>query len=149
MSAQNQAVGTKLKDKNPAPNGILEVTVQGKLGNPGIAPQTITLTNGVHTVRWRCVGLVRGSRLEIHFPENPDGPFVDLFASPVDVHEVVGFGNRGPQSTEKEYAYEARIVRRTGRKRVVGSGRVINKATKRINHPAAGGIDTQPEPINT
>jgi hypothetical protein len=132
------------KDSNPAPNGILEVTVQGKLGDPGISPQTITLTNNVHTVRWRCVNLARGARLQIHFPEDPDGPFVDLFAPEAVPREVNGFGNRGPRKTLKEYAYEARIVRRGGLTRVAGSGRVLNHATKKVNHPGAGGLGDPP-----
>lgn len=148
MSAQDQALkGAKLKDKNPAPGGILEVTVSGKLGDPWISPQTVTLTNAVHTVRWRAVDLARGSRLEIHFAGDPRGPFVDLFAAQPAPSEVTGYGNRGPQDTEREYEYEVRIVRRAGLKRVVGSGRVINNATKRINDPRAGGLG-EPPPEN-
>lgn len=148
MSVQNQALkDPKLKDKNPAPGGILDVTVRGQLKNPGISPQTITLTNSIHTVRWRVVGLARGSRLEIHFPGDPRGPFVDLFASQFTPHEVAGYGNRGPQDTETEYDYEVRIVRRAGLKRVVGTGKVINNATQRINDPRAGGLG-EPPPEN-
>ena len=146
MNVQDQALN--IKDKNPAPNGILEVTVRGRIADPGIAPQTITLTNSIHTVRWRVVGLARGSRLEIHFQEDPRGPFVDLFDSPVTHHEVAGYGNRGPKDTEKEYVYEARIVRRSGLKRVVGTGKLINKATQAIKDPRASGVDPQPDPIN-
>lgn len=146
MSVQNQALkDPKLKDKNPAPGGILQVTVRGRLSDrPGMTPQTITLTNSVHTVRWKGVGLARGSRLEVHFPGDPRGPFVDLFASPVTPHEVTGYGNRGPQETETEYDYEVRIVRRGGLRRVVGTGRVINHATQRINDPRAGGLGEPP-----
>jgi hypothetical protein len=132
------------KDKNPAPNGILEVTVQGKLGSPGISPQTITLTNQVHTVRWRCVNLARGSRLEIHFPGDPRGPFVDLDAPADSPGVVTGYGNRGPGDALKEYEYEARIVRRTGLKRVVATGRLVNHATHHIKDPRRGGLGDPP-----
>jgi hypothetical protein len=132
------------KDKNPAPNGILEVRVQAGLANPGISPQTITLTNQVHTVRWRCVNLPRGARLEIHFPADLRGPFVDLWSTDANPREVAGFGNRGPQDTLPEYEYEARIVRRRGLKRVVATGRLINHATHHINDPRAGGLGDPP-----
>jgi hypothetical protein len=145
MRVQNQALkGPRLKDKSPAPNEILEVTVRGKLGDPGIVPQTITLTNAAHMVRWRCVGLVRGSRLEIDFPGDRRGPFQALFPHETKPHEVTGYGNRGPQETEEEYDYEVRIVRRTGLKRVVGSGRLINKVTRVINDPLPGGLGDPP-----
>jgi hypothetical protein len=146
MSAQDHAMNEgSFKDANPAPGGILEVTVQGRLGHPGIVPQTITLTNQVHTVRWRCVNLARGARLEIHFPDDPQGPFVELrpsfAAAPA---EVTGFGNRGPRDSLKEYAYEARIVRRAGLSRAAGSGTLLNKATKKVNHPGAEGLGDPP-----
>jgi hypothetical protein len=144
MSSKNQALNDKIKDKNPAPNGILEVTVQGKLGDPGISPQTITLTNQVHTVRWRCVNLVRGARLEIHIAGDPKGPFVELRGAFANPAEVTGFGNRGPAHTLKEYAYEARIVRRGGLSRTAGSGKLLNKATKAVGHPHAEGLGDPP-----
>lgn len=145
MSPKSPALNDKLKDKNPAPNGILEVTVQGKLGNPGIVPQTITLTNQIHTVRWRCVNLARGARLEIHIAGDPRGPFVELRGAFFDPHEVTGFGNRGPAAhTLKEYAYEARIVRQGGVSRAAGSGKLLNKATKAVGHPQAEGLGEPP-----
>ena len=141
----NQALDdAKLKDSNPAPNGILEVTVQGKLGDPGITPHTITLTDHVHTVRWRCVNLARGARLEIDFAGDSRGPFVELRGAFADPHEVTGFGNRGPAHTVKEYAYEARIVRRGGFSRPAGSGKVLNKAKTAVGHPGAEGLGDPP-----
>lgn len=149
MSPKSPALNDKLKDKNPAPNGILEVTVQGRPGDPGISPQTITLTDHIHTVHWRCVNLARGARLEIHFPQDPLGPFVALEAPAAAPRDVTGYGNRGPGDTRKEYRYQARIVRKSGLTRVAGTGRLINKATKRINDPRAGGLGEPPveEPI--
>ncbi|HBL26971.1 MAG TPA: hypothetical protein DD490_09070 [Acidobacteria bacterium] len=138
------------KDANPAPGGVLEVTVQGKLGQPGLTPQTITLTDQVHTVRWRCVNLAKGSRLEIHIAGDPKGPFVELRAAAITTNpaEVQGFGNRGPRKTLKEYAYEARIVRRGGLSRSAGSGTLRNQAKKAVGHPLAGGLgEPQPDPI--
>jgi hypothetical protein len=145
MSVQNQAPnGPKLKAKRPAPNKIQEVTVRAKLEEPGISPQTITLTNAAHMVRWRCVGLVRGSRLEIDFPGDRRGPFQALIPHPARPHEVTGYGNRGPQRTEEEYDYEVRIVRKTGLAHVVGSGRLINKVTQVFNDPLPGGLGDPP-----
>ena len=144
MSPKSPALNDKLKDKNPAPNGVLEVTVQGKLGNPGIVPQTITLTDQIHTVRWRCVNLASGARLEIHFADDPKGPFVELRGAFADHHVVTGFGNRGPAHSLKEYAYEARLVRRAGLSRTAGSGKLLNKATKAVGHPGAEGLGEPP-----
>ena len=146
MSPRTPALNDKLKDKNPAPQGILEVTVQGRLigAGPRISPQTITLTDHIHTVRWRCVNLARGARLEIHIAGDPKGPFVELRGAFADPHEVTGFGNRGPAHSLKEYAYEARIVRRGGLSRAAGSGKLLNKATKAVGHPGAEGLGEPP-----
>jgi hypothetical protein len=143
MSVQDQALeGAKLKDKNPAPSGVLTVTVQAKPGDFGLSPQLITLTNFVHTVRWTCNGLPGGAVLQIHFLQDLRGPFLDL----VQNHpEVSGYGNRGPRETVGEYDYRALIVAADGSSRLAGQGRLLNKATKAIGDPRAGGVDTQPE----
>ncbi len=143
MSAQDHALeGAKLKDKNPAPDGFLRVTVRAKPGEFGLSPQLITLTNFVHTVRWTCEGLPEDAVLQIHFLGDLRGPFLDL----VQNHpEVSGYGNRGPRETVGEYDYQARILSKNGTSRLAGQGRLLNKATKAIGDPRAGGVDTQPE----
>lgn len=148
MSAQDHALeGGKLKDKNPAPNGILEVTVQARAGESGVHPRTITLTNQVHTVRWTCHGLPRGAMLQIHFLEDLRGPFMNIVQSHA---EVSGYGNRGPRATVREYAYQARIIERDGTSRLAGEVLLINSATKAVGHPGAGGGAWPPEvPPNT
>lgn len=143
MSGQDHALeGADFKDKNPAPDGSLEVAVQ-PFGKGGVHPQTITLTNRIHTVRWICNGrLPLGARLQIHILGDLRGPFLDLVQSRF---EAFGYGNRGPLETVGEYEYEARIVEKNGTSRLVGQGTLLNKATKAVNHPHAGGVDTQPE----
>lgn len=143
MSAKNHALeGGKLKDKNPAPDGSLEVSVH-PFGDGGVHPQTIILTSWIHTVRWICNGrLPLGARLQIHILEDLRGPFLELVQSRL---EVSGYGNRGPRETVDEYAYQARIVEKNGTSRLVGQGTLTNKATKAVGHPGAGGVDTQPE----
>lgn len=145
MSAKDQALkDPKLKDKNPAPGGIMEVTVKGKVGDPGIVPVTITLTNQVHTVHWTCSDLPRGTILQIHFPEDLRGPFVEL--RQFNTIETFGFGNRGPRATVEAYAYEARLVAGDGTSRLVGHGRLLNKATQKVGHPGTGSVDPLHDP---
>lgn len=144
MSFRNDNL--KKIESNPQ---VLEVTVHSDPRDPGapIFPQTITLTNAVHTVHWLCVGLARGERLQIHFPQDSNGPFLSLESAEQAPQEVNGYGNRGPGETLKEYEYEARILKQ---RKVVrtGLGHLTNKATKRINHPHTGGPgDPPPEPF--
>lgn len=147
MSVQKHGLNDPaFKDTNPAPNGILEVKVQARFQKGSITPQTITLTNHVHTVRWIGQRLPAGAVLQIHFPADLRGPFLDLVQS----HPTVsGYGNRGPQATVERYEYEARIVAANGSSRLVGSGLLINHATEAVGDPRAGGVDAQPDPIDT
>lgn len=145
MSGQDQALGgAKLKDKNPAENGVLTVTVEAKPGEFGVFPQKVTLTSSVHTVDWTCKGLPADAVLQIHFLQDLNGPFVELRQNQP---EVAGYGNRGPQKTIEEYDYQARIVSKDGTSRLVGQGRVVNKATQAVGHPGIHTIDPQPPPI--
>lgn len=142
MSIKDQTIGTKIKDKNPAPDGVLTVTVEAKPGEFGVHPQKITLTNWVHTVNWICNGLPADSVLQIHFLKDLRGPFLDI----VQNHpEVSGYGNRGPDETIDEYDYQARIVTKGGTSRLAGQGRVVNKATEKVKDPRTHGPDTQPQ----
>lgn len=120
MGAQSQMNG----------GGILEVTVQEKLGDLGIVPPTITVTSSVHTVSWIGQELPEGAVLQIHFLEDLRGPFKDLTQSQP---KVSGYGNRGPQETVEEYDYQARIIGKDGTSRLVGSGRLINHATQEVS----------------
>jgi len=133
----------------PGASGSVEITVHANSkyqGDP-VFPQTITLTNVVHTVRWHCADLPRGAFLQIYFPADPHGPFLSLVEAflPANPKTVTGYGNRGPGKTLKEYDYEARIVRTEGTFSVVGYGRLINNATEVVNDPRSEG---DPPPLN-
>ena len=142
MSIKDQASKTTdFKDSNPAQNGVLTVNVEGKPGEFGVFPQKITLTNSVHTVDWTCKGLPADAVLQIHFLQDLRGPFLSLVQPRP---EVSGYGNRGPQETIEEYDYQALIVSKDGASRLVGQGRVVNKATQVIKDPRGGGLGERP-----
>jgi hypothetical protein len=134
----------------PGASGVVEITVHASPKHQGdpVFPQTVNLTNAVHTVRWHCTDLPRGTFLQIHFPADPLGPFVAVVEASASTNprEVTGYGNRGPRKTLKEYDYEARVVGARGAVKVVGRGRLNNKATKVVRDPRAGGPGDPPIP---
>jgi hypothetical protein len=106
----------------------LRVTVHARAGAPPIHPRTITLTNSVEKVVWRCLDLPSGATLQIVFRADPRGPFFLLESKG---SEVIGWGNRGPEETSRRYTYVASIQTGTVAK-PVGSGNLKNNATKPV-----------------
>jgi hypothetical protein len=122
---------------------ILEVTVRAQPDSTKpILPKTLTLTDSVLIVVWRCDDLPPDGRLVIVFEKDPRGPFFFLECTG---REVIGWGNRGPE-TARRYAYEARIETGTEVGVVIGGGNVRNQATKPV--PSFTVIYPPREPID-
>lgn len=158
MSKQDQALEDVKRKKPEEKIGILEVFVR-RAGFPRLSHGTITLTNDVVIVRWSSASLAQGEQLQIHFlqvpqdrqapqtsqdPQEPEGPFAALYER--NWCEVVGAGHRGPDAL-KEYTYEVRILGPQGEVTVIGTGRVINEATKKIPVWIGGLGEPPPDPL--
>lgn len=140
MSPLNQNLASAFPD-------VLKVTVHSQAGHAApIFPATITLTNHVYEVIWTCHDLASGERLQIRFPgREPEGPFLTVEAREQVPGEVIGYGNRGPAETLKEYDYEVRAVRNAG-SRKVADGHLINNSLTSVNDPRVDGVDPLPDP---